>query len=141
MYLCSGIMRTIKNTQVRNKAIIFTNNNELVRVMPERVIYVESDGNYSTMMLQDKSEQVFTMNLAHCQQLIEEQLGEEAAVFVRLGKSLIINHSHIFKINVSKQELWMSDAQVNQAFKLSASREALKQLKSWLEKERKETKK
>lgn len=100
---------------------------------PERVVYVESDGNYSTMVLHDKMEHVFTMNLAHCQELIEKQLGKEAETFIRIGKQLIINRAYIYKINVSKQQLIMSDMALNHAFELSASKEALKQLKLYLE--------
>ena len=44
-----------------NKVLIISNANELVRVRPERIVYVESDGNYSTMVLHDKTEQVFTL--------------------------------------------------------------------------------
>ena len=57
-----------------NKVLIISNSNELVRVKPERIIYVVSDGNCSTMVLHDKMEQVFTVNLAHFQQMIEEQV-------------------------------------------------------------------
>ena len=116
-----------------SKTIIISNTNELVRVKPERVVYVESDGNYSTMVLHDKTEHVFTMNLAHCQQLIEEQLGKEADTFIRIGKQLIINRAYIFKINVNKQTLMMADMSLNHAFTLQASKEALKQLKAYLE--------
>ena len=116
-----------------SKVIIISNTNELVRVKPERVVYVESDGNYSTMVLHDKTEHVFTMNLAHCQQLIESQLGKEAETFIRIGKQLIINREYIYKINVQKQTLVMSDMALNNAFTLQASKEALKQLKSYLE--------
>ena len=116
-----------------NKVLIISNTNELVRVKPERIVYVESDGNYSTVVLHDKTEHVFTMNLAHCQQLIEEQLGKEAETFIRIGKQLIINRAYIFKINPTKQQLIMSDMALNHAFTLSASKEALKQLKIYLE--------
>ena len=127
---------------MRNKVIIISNVNELVRVKPERVVYIMSEGNYSTMVLHDKTEQVFTMNLAHCQQLIEQQLGDDAETFIRIGRQLIINRSYIYKINVNKQQLVMSDMMLNQAFTLSASKEALKQLKEYMEKTRgKETKK
>ena len=51
-----------------NKVLIISNSNELVRIVPAREVYVASDGNYSTFVLHDKTEQVFTMNLAHCQQ-------------------------------------------------------------------------
>ena len=73
---------------MNSRVIIISNANELVRVKPERVVYIESDGNYSKMVLHDKTEHVFTMNLAHCQQLIEEQLGKEAETFIRIGKQL-----------------------------------------------------
>lgn len=36
------------------KVLIISNTNELVRVKPERVVYVESDGNYSAMVLRVK---------------------------------------------------------------------------------------
>ena len=117
------------------KVLIISNSNELVRVKPERVVYVKSDGNYSTMVLHDKTEQVFTMNLAQCQQLMEEQLGTEAMTFIRLGKQLIVNRAYIFKINPYKQQLLMSNMQLNIAFELSASKEALKQLKALIESE------
>ena len=116
-----------------NKVLIISNANELVRVKPERVVYLVSDGNYSTMVLHDKTEQVFTMNLAHCQQLIEEQLGKEAETFIRIGKQLIVNRAYIFKVNPQKQQLIMSNMEVNNAIELQASKEALKQLKAYLE--------
>ena len=118
-----------------NKVLIISNSNELVRVRPERIVYVVSDGNYSTMVLHDKTEQVFTMNLAHFQQMIEEQLGKDAMTFIRIGKQLIVNRAYIFKINPNKQQLIMSDMDVNIAFDLQASKEALKQLKVLIESE------
>ena len=118
-----------------NKVLIISNANELVRIKPERVVYVESDGNYYTMVLHDKTEQVFTMNLAHFQQMIEEQLGKEAMTFIRIGKQLIVNRAYIFKINPNKQQLIMSDMDKNIAFELQASKEALKQLKALIESE------
>ena len=118
-----------------SKVLIISNTNELVRIKPERVVYVKSDGNYSTMVLHDKTEQVFTMNLAQCQQLMEEQLGKEAMTFIRLGKQLIVNRAYIFKINPTKQQLIMSNIEVNNAFTLQASKEALKQLKTLVESE------
>ena len=118
-----------------NKVLIISNANELVRVKPERIVYVESDGNYSTLVLHDKTKHVFTMNLAHFQQMIEEQLGKEAMTFIRIGKQLIVNRAYIFKINPNKQQLIMSDMDVNIAFDLQASKEALKQLKTLMESE------
>ena len=121
-----------------SKTIIISNSNELVRMRAERIIYVQSDGNYSTFVLHDKTEHVFTMNLARSMQVMEEQLGKEASSFIRIGKSLIVNRTHIFKVNVNRQQLVMSDMEVNEAFTLHASTEALRQLKTLLETLRKE---
>lgn len=127
--------RVIMNKMMSSKVLIISNANELVRVRPERVVYVKSDGNYSVMVLHDKTEQLFTMNLAQCQQLMEEQLGKEAMTFIRLGKQLIVNREYIFKINPTKQQLVMSNSEKNIAFELQASKEALKQLKTLIEAE------
>ena len=115
--------------------IIISTTNELVRVYLERIVYISSDGNYSMMVLHDKSEHLFSFNLSHFQQIIEKQMKTEASLFIRIGKSLIINREYIYKINLGKQSLVLSDMKIEHTFVLSASREALKQLKSLLEKE------
>ena len=117
------------------KQIIISSTNELVRVLPERIVYISSDGNYSTMVLHDKTEHLFTFNLSHFQKLIEKQLKDEASQFIRIGKSLIINRDYIYRVNLTKHPLVMSDMALNQDFMLSASKEALKQLKQLLENE------
>ena len=115
------------------KPIIISNSNELVRMKPERIIYVASDGNYSTFVLHDRTEQVFTMNLARSMEVIVEQLGKGASTFIRIGKSLIVNRTYIYRVNVTRQQLVMSDMDSNEAFTLQASKEALRQLKELLE--------
>ena len=112
----------------------------MVRVHPDKVAYVTSDGNYSTMVLVNKDEHLFTINLGAIERLIEEQLGTDAEVFIRLGKSLIINSRFIYYINVSKQQLILSDSLFMNQFTLSASKEALKALKSMLEEQLKNNK-
>ena len=44
--------------------LIISTMNELVRVYPERIVYISSDGNYSVMVLHDKSEHLFSFNLS-----------------------------------------------------------------------------
>ena len=115
------------------KYLILINSNDLVRVPSERIAYISSDGNYSTMFLIDKEEHLFTINLGTLERIIEEQLGSTATVFIRLGKSLIINSEYIHYINVSKQQLILCDNHFLNKFVLSASKEALKALKNMLE--------
>lgn len=116
-----------------SKILIVNNNNELLRVSSERIAYIISDGNYCTLVLTDKQERVFAINLSSFQNIIEKQLKAEAQDFIRIGKSLIVNRNYIFYINPSKQQLILSGQNFSDLFDLTASKEALKQLKAVVE--------
>lgn len=138
MYICGkAIFLSIITFAITHmeRVLIVSNSNELVRIKPDRIAYISSDGNYVTVVLHNRTEHVFAFNLLRMQKLVETQLGSEAACFIRIGKSLIINRNYIYKINLTKQELVLSDRGLDIVFKLSASREALRQLKVLLEKE------
>ena len=114
------------------KHIVIATSVDLVRIAPERVVYVASDGNYSTIVQSDGETRVLTFQLGQIEKIMSEQLGSEGNTFIRIGRSLIINHSYIYYINVSKQKLILSD---NERFThtVTASREALTQLKNLVE--------
>lgn len=118
------------------KYLIVTTSNDLVRIAPDCIIYVASDGNYSTLVQTDGEMRMLSYQLGQIEKMIATQLGAEGNMFIRIGKSLIINRSYIYYINVPKQKLILSDiATVNHT--VVASKEALKQLKELLEKEAK----
>lgn len=116
-----------------SKYLVLINSNEVVRISLDRIVYILSEGNYSTMTLIDKEEHVFSFNLASFEKIIEQQLGTDAQTFIRLGKSLIINGKYIYYVNVSKQQIILSDSSFPNKFTLSASKEALKALRTVLE--------
>jgi DNA-binding LytR/AlgR family response regulator len=64
--------------------------------------------------------------------MIHKQLPEYKATFVRIGRSLIINLNHVYQINISRQSLVLQDR--DSTYTLSASKEALKALKEFIEK-------
>jgi DNA-binding LytR/AlgR family response regulator len=118
-----------------NDTVIISLAGELIRVLAERIVYIESDGNYSTMVLHDKLRHVFSFNLSHFTKILETQLKTNASRFIRVGKSIIINREYVYRVNPGKQQLILSDNRLNEAFVLTASKEALKDLKLLLEKE------
>jgi hypothetical protein len=85
------------------------------------------------MVLVNKEEHLFSFNLGTFEKVIEQQLDNDAGTFIRLGKSLIINAQYIYYVNVSKQQIILSDISFPHKFTLSASKEALKALKTVLE--------
>lgn len=115
------------------KPIIINTTNELIRIRPEVIVYAISEGNYTTLVLIDLTEQVFAFNLSHLEMLLHAQLGEEDAMFIRTGKRLIINREYVYKVNIGKKQLILADIRNNISIPLTASKVALRQLKNHLE--------
>ena len=120
---------------MQSKLIISTST-ELVRISPTKIVYISSDGNYSTLMQVDGELRILSHQLGQIEKMIETQLRNDSNNFIRIGKSLIINRAYIYYINVAKQKLILSDAATFN-YSVPASREALKQLKDLVEKEMK----
>lgn len=113
--------------------IVLSNTNVLIRVASSDILYIESDGSYSSMVLIDDCKHVFSFNLATFEKKLESQLGVGSQMFIRLGKSLIINSTYIYSVNLSTHELVLFSPQVLKRFPLKASHEALKLLKNMIE--------
>ena len=116
------------------RQLLFPTSIDLVRIAPERIVYISSDGNYSTLVQADGEVRMLSFQLGQIEKMIADQLGNEGNNFIRIGKSLIINRSYIYYINVPKQKLVLSDVG-SFSHTMSASKEALKLLKELIEKE------
>ena len=115
-------------------AIIISKGTELLRIPQEKLVYISSEGNYSNVVTVDNRKRLVTYQLGQIEKVIGSQLGADGNLFIRIGKSLIINRTYIYYINIPKQKLILSDAErFNHT--VTASKEALKQLKELLEKE------
>lgn len=113
--------------------LIISTSVDLVRVAADEIVFVSSDGNYSTFVFTYGESRVVTMQLGQVERLLSEQLEQSGANFVRIGKSLIINRTMISYINITKQQLVLSDGR-STSHSLTASKDALKQLKELVEK-------
>lgn len=113
-----------------NKTLLINSRDELLRVQLNRIVYIESDGNYSNLVLSNTNKHLLGINLLSFQKLLEAQLGSSAEQFIRIGKSLIINREYIYCVNLLKQKLVMTVPGFEHSFTLSASKESLKNLKA-----------
>ena len=116
------------------KHLIISTSTELVRIAPERIVCITSDGNYSTLVQTDNEVRMLSYQLGQIERIIATQLGSEGSAFIRIGRSLIINRSYIYYINVPRQRLILSDA-ATFSHTVTASIAALTDLKDLLEKE------
>ena len=118
---------------------------ELVRVATDEIVYVRADGNYSDLVLTNGKSRKMTFQL-HFFDEVFQQLQNK--MFVRVGRSLIVNKRYIHVINLTEQQLIMSggdmkedivfygQAKYDKSKDISMSRDALKQLKELLENEK-----
>lgn len=116
-----------------HREIIISTSIDLVRIAPECIVYISSDGNYSNLVQTDGEMRMLSYQLGQIEDMIGRQIPHNNT-FIRIGKSLIINRRYIYYINVTKQRLILSDV-ATFSHTVSASKEALKQLKDLLEKE------
>lgn len=105
---------------------------ELVRVQTEDIVFVQADGNYSDVYLFNGKPHKMTFKLHFFDEVFQKLKNN---IFVRVGKSLIVNKNYIYVINLTSQELLLSGNRLRADFKLRASKEALKELKALVEQE------
>ena len=110
------------------KVIIFNSRDKLIRIDIRKIVFFESDGNYTYMITANKLKSCLTMNLAHTEQALANHLGVQAHRFMRIGKRFIVNMRYIYQINILKQMLTLSDNELF-TFQLPVSKDALKKIK------------
>lgn len=116
------------------KQLVISTSIDMLRISPDKIVYILADGNYSTLVQSDNDKFVLSYQLGQIEKLMSTQLGGDGNIFIRIGKSLIINRSYIYYINIPRQKIVLSDTS-SFSHSLTASKEALKQLKELLEKE------
>lgn len=77
------------NNKLKHKKITINTDGKLVFLNPEEIIYVESDGNYSTLFLSEKRKIVVTKKLKEVNEILPE------VFFFRIHNSFIINLNKI----------------------------------------------
>ena len=104
--------------------------NELLRVQVNDIVCIEADGNYSKLTFASGWSHTLTMQL-HCFADVFEKTG--LTDFVRVGRSLIVNQRFVSMIQLTDKRLVLQGGRMTQVVRLSASRDALNDLKQKLE--------
>lgn len=114
---------------MKTEFLYINTRDELLRIDCSKIVYMEGDGNYTTIVLVNKLKATVGMNLAEMQRYISDKMQERASFLVRIGKRFIVNVNFIHQINVLRQSLTITDG-IHFAFQLGISKEALKQMKT-----------
>ncbi len=113
---------------MKSTYLFLNSRDEFLRIDISRIAYFEADGNYTNIMMANGLKGIVCMNLAKMKEVLEASLKEKAAIFARIGKKYIINLGFVFKVDVARQNLVLSDG-ISFAYTLSLSKDALKDLK------------
>ncbi|MBO7138496.1 MAG: LytTR family transcriptional regulator DNA-binding domain-containing protein [Bacteroidaceae bacterium] len=108
--------------------VFFNSRDELQRIEVSKIVYFEANGNYTDIVMVNKLRASICMNLGEMEKAIAAQIGDDAKIFMRIGKRFIINMRYVYSINVLKQQLVLSDYD-HFAFQVSISKEALRKMK------------
>lgn len=108
--------------------VYFNSRDKLIRLDIQKIVYFEGDGNYTYIVTANRQKVCLTMNLAHTEEALATQLGENAKRFMRIGKRFIVNMNYIYQVDIQKQTLMLSDCE-HFLFQMPVSKEALKTVK------------
>ena len=107
---------------------------ELVRVATNEIVYVRADGNYSDLVLTNGKKRKMTFQLHFFDEVFQLLRNN---VFVRVGRSLIVNKRYIHVVNLTDQMLvFGGQAITGDIAPVQVSRDSLKKLKELLEEEK-----
>ena len=125
----------------------------LVRVAVDEIVYIKADGNYSDLVLINGQCRKMTFQLHYFEDEIKKL--QNADMFIRLGRSLIINLNYVQMIDLIDQTItfggkhlvrpprtnnphtWRPERdEDSDIYTVSVAREALKSLKDQLERMR-----
>ena len=111
---------------------IISNATDLLRVSAIDIMCIQADGNYSTIVLNDGEVHLVLFQLGQLEQMLNEQLGADASMFIRVGRGVIMNREYLYAINLPRQHLVLRSA-LGKKVTLTVSKESLRQLKILIE--------
>lgn len=112
-------------------AKIFVNNrDELITIESSRVALVKANGNYCSVYYINKREILLTVSISDIEQKLKRN-NNDLDLFVKLGRSFIINQHYVHRIDIQRQLLILSNGETaDKDFIIKISKGLLKQYKS-----------
>lgn len=108
--------------------LFFDSRDELTCIETDLVAAVQANGNYSRVVYITKKEVMLTHGISKLE-VILKSYNNKRNRFIRLGRSIIINHSFLQKIDVLKQQLLLSDGDKND-IRITIPKQILKSYKN-----------
>ena len=109
--------------------ILLNSRDEILSIDLDKVIYFLADGNFTRIVLDNRLILTCGIGMGKMEEILSQYIAKNPQLlFVRAGKSHIINIHKIVQINVLKQQILLAGDN-GQAFTVKVSREAIKGMK------------
>lgn len=110
--------------------LLFNSRDELLFIDFNDVALVHADGNYSRLMFTDKREMSLNLGINKLSDMIANMHFEQA-VFVKIGRSLLVNQHFLERIDLVKQQIVLAEKGM-QPIRIAAPKQVLKEYKNFL---------
>jgi DNA-binding LytR/AlgR family response regulator len=108
--------------------LYFNNRDELTCIDAHKVAVVQASGNYSRVVYITKREIMLTHGITKLEEILKLYNSNDCR-FIRLGRSIIINHAFLQKIDVMRQHIVLSDGDKNE-IRVTIPKQILKSYKN-----------
>ena len=117
----------LKRTETMAK-VYFNSRDELIAVDIDRVAVIRADGNYTHIIYMNKHEVTLSQGITKVAEMLSRHQTAQTR-FVRIGRSIIINHVFVERIDVQRQFVVLVDELGNE-IRVKASKPVLKSYKN-----------
>lgn len=93
-----------------SEELIVKEGRAMVRLYHTNILWIESDGNYSTIRLKNDKRRVIRQSLSE----LQEQL--PAAGFIRIHKSYLVNKAHVMELNANSLIIHGTELPIGRAY-------------------------
>ncbi len=112
--------------------VYFKTRDTLLAIDLETIAVVRAEGNYTRIYYINQHEILLTLGIGRLEKILHDSKSKNSH-FVRLGRSIIVNHAYFQMIDLQKQMLELSDGGRN-SVKISIAKPILKSYKEAIEK-------
>jgi DNA-binding LytR/AlgR family response regulator len=88
--------------------IYFNARDEMTCVDTDLIAVVQAEGNYSRVVYITKREFMLSQGISKIEEILHAHRDPQTR-FVRLGRSVLVNHRYLYKIDIMKQLVILSD--------------------------------
>lgn len=113
------------------KKILINKRDEMVVVHLDNLAYLLADGSYTKIVYIGGMQTTLAIGISDMEKIITNAYSKKPSPFIRLGRSLILNQSFLYSINLIKHRITLSDT-VKNVLQLELPKPLLKKYKNLL---------